>query len=152
MESILNVSFPVFGLILCGYLAARTGVLGQQSTEALNGYVYYFALPALLFVFVARAPVERVFYWPFIASFGGGYLVTMAVAFLLFRKLYAERLAATSMRSTNAVFANTGYMGIPLASTAFGDAGDHGHGVRQPDRTQPGDRADRTRRCPRGRR
>ncbi|MDX1594943.1 MAG: AEC family transporter [Gammaproteobacteria bacterium] len=122
MDLVLNVSFPVFGLILCGYLAARLGVLGQQSTQALNGFVYYFALPALLFVFVARAPVDRIFYWPFLAAFGGGYAITFGVSWLLFRKLYAERLAARAMRTSNGVFANTGYMGIPLASTAFGDA------------------------------
>jgi len=122
MELILNVSIPVFGLILCGYLAARLGVLGQQSTEALNGYVYYFALPALLFVFVARAPVERIFYAPFLAAFGGGYVITFVIAFVVFRRLYPGRLAATTMRANNAVFANTGYMGIPLASAAFGEA------------------------------
>jgi predicted permease len=122
VELILNVSFPVFGLILCGWLAARLGVLGQQSTEALNGFVYYFALPALLFIFVARAPVERVFYAPFLAAFGGGYVITFGLAWLLFRRLYPERLAVRAMRTSNTTFANTGYMGIPLASTAFGDA------------------------------
>ncbi len=122
MELILNVAFPVFGLILCGWLAARLGVLGQQSTQALNDFVYWFALPALLFIFVARAPVERIFYAPFLAAFGGGYAITFGLAWLLFRRLYPERLAARTMRTSNTTFANTGYMGIPLASTAFGDA------------------------------
>lgn len=55
MQSLLTVSLPVFGLMFCGYLAGRLRVLGADSSEALNRFVYYFALPALLFVFVARA-------------------------------------------------------------------------------------------------
>ena len=45
MDAILNVSLPVFAIILGGYLAARGGLLGQGSTVALNAFVYYFALP-----------------------------------------------------------------------------------------------------------
>ena len=55
------VVLPVFGLILAGYLAGAFRVLGQGSTDALNRFVYYFALPppsdpARLFVEVLRPP------------------------------------------------------------------------------------------------
>ena len=48
MDAILNVSIPVFAIILGGYLAARGGLLGQGSTVALNAFVYYFALPLVV--------------------------------------------------------------------------------------------------------
>jgi malonate transporter and related proteins len=121
MEPLLAVSIPVFGLILCGYLAGAFGVLGMQSSEALNRFVYYFALPALLFIFVARAPLDRIFYWPFLAAWGGSLIVTYALTAVLGKLLYRDHFAAIGLRAMNASFANTGYMGIPLAITAFGD-------------------------------
>lgn len=122
MEALLTVSLPVFGLILFGYLAGRFGVLGTQSSEALNRFVYYFALPALLFIFVARAPLERIFYWPFLAAWGGSLVLVFALTAVIGRFLYRDRLAVLALRSMNTSFANTGYMGIPLVITAFGNA------------------------------
>lgn len=122
MDALLTVSVPVFGLILCGYLAGYFGVLGAQSSEALNRFVYYFALPALLFIFVARAPLERILYWPFLAAWGGSLVLSFGLTALLARLVYRDRLAVVGLRSMNASFANTGYMGIPLAITAFGEA------------------------------
>ncbi len=120
MNALLNVSLPVFGVIFCGYLAAKLRILGPQSTEALNSFVYYFALPALLFIFVARAPVERVFYLPFLAAWGGGLVITFFIMLLVSRVFYADKLGVMTLRAMNAIFANTGYMGIPLVMTAYG--------------------------------
>jgi predicted permease len=122
VNALLNVSLPVFGVVLCGYLAAKFRLLGPQSSEALNGFVYYFAMPALLFVFVVRAPVEQIFYWPFLAAWGGGFAITFALMALISRLVYRDRLAVMTLRSMNGVFANTGYMGIPLVMTAYGEA------------------------------
>lgn len=122
MTALLNVSLPVFGIIFCGYLSARVRILGPQSTEALNSFVYYFALPALLFIFVARAPVERIIYVPFLAAWGGGLAITFILMLFVSRVFYADSLGVMTLRAMNALFANTGYMGIPLVMTAYGEA------------------------------
>lgn len=122
MYALINVSLPVFGVIFCGFLAAKFRVLGPQSSEALNSFVYYFALPALLFIFVARAPIERIFYAPFLAAWIGGLAVTFAVMLLIAWLVYRDSLAVMTLRAMNAIFANTGYMGIPLVMTAYGEA------------------------------
>lgn len=122
MNALLNVSLPVFGLIFCGYLSAKFRILGPQSSEALNSFVYYFALPALLFIFVARAPVERIFYLPFLAAWGGGLAITFILMLLVAKLIYADGLGVMTLRAMNSIFANTGYMGIPLVMTAYGDS------------------------------
>ena len=122
MNALLNVSLPVFGLIFCGYLSAKLRILGPQSSEALNSFVYYFALPALLFIFVARAPVERIFYAPFLAAWGGGLAITFTLMLLVAALVYKDGLGVMTMRAMNSIFANTGYMGIPLVMTAYGEA------------------------------
>ncbi|MDH3317276.1 MAG: AEC family transporter [Gammaproteobacteria bacterium] len=122
MNALLNVSVPVFGLIFCGYLSAKFRILGPQSSEALNSFVYYFALPALLFIFVARAPVERIFYLPFLAAWGGGLAITFILMLLVAKLVYADGLGVMTLRAMNSIFANTGYMGIPLVMTAYGES------------------------------
>ncbi len=122
MNALLNISLPVFGLIFCGYISAKFRILGPQSSEALNSFVYYFALPALLFIFVARAPIERIFYLPFLAAWGGGLTITFILMLLVAKLVYGDGLGVMTLRAMNSIFANTGYMGIPLVMTAYGES------------------------------
>jgi hypothetical protein len=123
MRAVVDVVLPVFGLILVGYLAGRFRLLGQESSEALNRFVYFFALPALLFVGMARVPVAKVFNLPFLAAFLGGIAIIFVIALVVARFAFPGRMAARSLNGLSAVFANTGYMGIPLFLTAFGPEG-----------------------------
>ncbi len=120
MIAVLNVVLPVFGIVLAGYLCGRFGVLGGASSEALNAFVYYVALPALFFISMARVPLSDILNWPFLAAYGGGALVTALIAVFVGRFLFANRPAAQVLHGLSAIFSNTGYMGIPLLITAFG--------------------------------
>jgi predicted permease len=122
MIAILNVVLPVFGIILAGYLCGRFRVLSEASSEALNRFVYFLALPALFFISMVRVPVGDVFNWRFLAAYVGGVAVTALTAVGIGRLLFANRLAASGIQGLAAIFANTGYMGIPLLVTAFGPA------------------------------
>lgn len=124
MDALVNVAFPVFAIVLSGYLSGRLGVLGGDSAAALNRFVYYFALPPLLFIFTARAPITEIFHWPFIFTFVGGTALTLLVALIVNQLFVRHRgVAELSLFSLTAVFANTAYMGIPLFATAFGPEG-----------------------------
>ena len=120
MSVILEISLPVFGLILCGYVAGVTGILGKQSAAALNGFVYYFALPALLFRFTAQTPIFEILNWNFIGSVVVGSLATYIIALTIGWGIFGYRLPVIAIAALSSVFANTGYLGIPLFLTAFG--------------------------------
>lgn len=118
--AVLDVVLPVFGIILAGFLCGRFGILGQASSEALNRFVYYVALPALFFVSMARVPVGDVLNLPFLAAFGGGVLIVAALSLPVSRAVFKNGLGPSGLHALSATFANTGYMGIPLLITAFG--------------------------------
>jgi predicted permease len=120
MLAVANVVLPVFGIILAGYLCGRFRLLGDASSEALNRFVYFVALPALFFIAMARVPLSDILNLPFLAAYGGGAAATAAIAVLAGRLLFPNRLAAIGLHGLSAIFANTGYMGIPLLVTAFG--------------------------------
>ena len=94
MLSVLTITFPFFALVLCGYLAARRGVLPQPAIPGLNAFVLYFALPCMLYRFGASTPIGKLLD-PAVA---GVYVLCALVA----------------------AFPNTGFMGVPLLVALLG--------------------------------
>ena len=123
MQAVINIVLPVFGIVLCGYAAGRLKLLGPASSEALNGFVYWVALPALFLQGLAKAPLGLIFDWPLIASFLGGIAVIFVLSFIAARLLFPGSLGAHALHALAASFPNSGYMGIPLFLLAFGEAG-----------------------------
>jgi predicted permease len=118
---VLTLVLPIFGLVLAGWLSRRLGVLGEHATSELNRFVVNLALPALLIDIVANARWSEIWQPDFIAAFGLGaallFVATVAVS------LRADRpLADAAVDALNAAYANTGFMGFPLAAAVFGAA------------------------------
>lgn len=123
MEAVVGVVLPVFAIMASGYAAGRFRVLGPAASEALNAFVYWFALPALLFHAMAKVPVAEVLHLRFLAAFGGAYLATYLLGMLAGLAFARPNLAHQGLQGLAASFANTGYMGIPLYLTAYGAGG-----------------------------
>ncbi|MGF1627358.1 MAG: AEC family transporter [Alphaproteobacteria bacterium] len=123
MQTIIEVALPIFAIIAAGYGCGRAGVLGEASSEALNRYVYYVALPALFFVSTASAPLATVFNGPLIAAFMGGLALSAALAVGIGTPLFRLGGRERVLHGMAAIFSNTGYMGIPLLTALFGAPG-----------------------------
>lgn len=112
---------PLFFVVACGYLASRW-FLDSSMLPAINQFVYYFAVPALLFRAAREMSLQGMLYWPGIAGFLMGVVLTLLVLQLVNRLLRlglrGERLIIGGMNST---FANYAYMGIPLTFTLLGE-------------------------------
>jgi malonate transporter and related proteins len=121
LDPILGAVLPVFGLIACGYLAGRFRIVTQASSAALNQFVYAFALPAMLFVAVYRGSLDEILSGAFMLAVVAATLGTAAVGFFI-SNLSGAAPAESTMRGLNASFANTGYLGIPLVTVAYGEA------------------------------
>jgi len=117
--TVLSITLPIFALILAGYISARRRWLDISATDALNRFVVYLALPALLFGATAHVTVADIAQPGFVLALAGG----MAVAFIAAVALTPSpaRLADRAIQGLNASYANTGFMGIPLCLATFGD-------------------------------
>ncbi|HYD56113.1 MAG TPA: AEC family transporter [Burkholderiales bacterium] len=118
---LLDAVFPVFGLVACGVLAGRFRLVPQASSVALNQFVYAFALPAMLFVAVYRGSLEDILSGYFLLGVVAATLGTALLGYALSRKVQDGTPAESTMRALNASFANTGYLGIPLVTVAYGE-------------------------------
>ena len=119
MLSTLMVVLPIFALILAGWLVRRVGLLSAHATTELNRFVVYLALPALLFDVMAHTHWDEIWQPGFIAVFGLSSLAVfgLTVWVRLRRPLH---LADAAIDGLNAGYANTGFMGFPLALVALG--------------------------------
>lgn len=122
MEPLVDIVLPVFAIVAAGYFCGARGILGGESSEALNRFVYYVALPALLFRAMAGVDFETVLNLPFIIGFTLPLLALWLAASLLARAVFNSDLAQATLHGMNGVLGNSGFMGIPLAITAFGEA------------------------------
>jgi predicted permease len=120
LDPVFEAVLPVFGLVASGYLAGRIGLVTQASSLALNQFVYAFALPAMLFIAVYRGSLEEILSGAFLAAVIIATVGTALAGFALSR-LAGGSPAENTMRALNASFANTGYLGIPLVTVAYGE-------------------------------
>jgi predicted permease len=122
MPSTLLIVLPIFALILTGWVARRTGALGEHATREVNRLVVYLALPALLFDIMANAEPAQIWQPGFIAAFGLGCGVVFfgTLAFSLLRR---RGLADAAIEGLNASYANTGFIGFPLIVAVVGASG-----------------------------
>jgi malonate transporter len=119
MNAVVTAALPVFALILTGWLAARWRVLGPGATDALNRYVVYLSLPALLFRAMTQVDLKHMAHWGFVGAFAGGIAITFLASFLP-PKRAPHALTDRSIEGLAASYANAGYMGIPLCLALFG--------------------------------
>jgi len=120
--AILDVTIPFFALVLCGFLAAWRRKLPQQTVAALNGFVLYFALPAMLFRFAVGAPFADVVDPGVFFSYAlTGLAVLFGVAHGL-RRFRGDRWDDAAYGAMATAWANWGYMGIALVPALLGPA------------------------------
>ncbi len=119
MLAVLQITFPFFALVLCGYLAARRRLLALEAIPGLNGFVLFFALPCLLYRFGATTPMAQLldasvfFTWLLCALVVVGVVVTAS---------RNPRIGwnDASFGALVAAFPNTGFMGMPLLVALMG--------------------------------
>jgi predicted permease len=119
---VFNVVFPIFSLILIGYVCGRTGRLGKSASIELNRFVVWLALPAQLFNFASSSSWQTLWQPGFITAF---FLSCLLVFILVLVVTWTRNrdLAAASFSGLSASYSNTGYMGIPLCVLALGQDG-----------------------------
>ncbi|MFC4561885.1 AEC family transporter [Nocardiopsis mangrovi] len=117
---LLSTMIPLLAIVLIGYLASHTRPFDGNAQKAVNDFVFYIALPALLFSAVAGSGLSEGISWTFIAAnlavlvLGSG--IGLAAGTYLLRQP-APRALTTAML---AGYGNVAYLGVPLLVTAVG--------------------------------
>jgi malonate transporter and related proteins len=119
--AVLQVTFPFFALVLCGYVAARRRLLPLEAIGGLNTFVLFFALPCMLYRFGANTPIAQLLDWAALVVYLPCALLMVAgtIAFSLNARI---RWNDAAFGALVAAFPNTGFMGVPLLVALLGPA------------------------------
>ena len=121
MLDILKVTFPFFALVLCGYVAARRGLLPLLAIPGLNTFVLFFALPCMLYRFGASVPIAQLLDPAAVVVYllCALVMVGVTVKFSMNERIHWNDAAFGALV---AAFPNTGFMGVPLLIALLGAA------------------------------
>jgi len=121
MAILFGIAAPVSALIVMGAVTMGRRWLEPVAIKGMTDFVFYAAMPSLLFRSVASAPPLRLA--DVAGSFLAGALILFVVGVLLGRWLFKARLAQSAVLGLDSVFGNTVMLGIPIVDAAYGPAG-----------------------------
>src|SRR3954469_6580976 len=79
MQAIATITVPFFAIIFFSYLAARRRWVPQEAVPAFNGFLLYFAVPAMLFRLVSEMTVIEVAQSGYLLAYSAAGIVTLLV-------------------------------------------------------------------------
>jgi predicted permease len=123
VSAVLEIVVPVFGLVLLGYAIGRPPLFGDGAARSLGTFVFYVALPALLFRSMAQQGMPDARHLAFLGTYYVSLFLLAAAAFAAFRLGFREPVAGAATLALGGSFSNVVLMGIPLAIPAFGQEG-----------------------------
>jgi malonate transporter and related proteins len=116
------VILPIFGLLAFGYGATFTRVFGDAAATALASFVFYFAIPVMLFRSMATAELPAQIAWGYLGAFYGGTVIAFGLGFGIARAAFDGPFERHAIIGFGAAFGNSVLLGVPVVLTALGDA------------------------------
>ncbi|MGR8920703.1 MAG: AEC family transporter [Gammaproteobacteria bacterium] len=123
MDTVAGVVVPVFGTVALGWVLARTGLLSGATGAALVRFMYYLAIPAMLFSSLAAADLPDAPPWTYLAAFYLPSFFVFALAMRLARRLLGWARPEAGMAGMVSGYSNMVLLGLPLGLGAYGAAG-----------------------------
>jgi hypothetical protein len=118
---LIELTAPLFLLVLLGHALARRGRWPQAATDALTRFVFAIAVPALLFRLMSglsrMPPVDA----RLLVAYFGGCLLVFVAARIAAGKLFGLGGASQSVFAIGGIFSNLVLLGVPIAKVTLGD-------------------------------
>ena len=123
MQAVIDIILPVFGLIVLGYFAARTGWVKDTAADGLTRIVFDVAMPIMLFRTMNEVATPEVSPWGLWAAYFGGCAVSWLLGMLATRSALGRAHDAAAIAGISAAYSNTMLLGLPLILKTYGDLG-----------------------------
>ncbi|MEC7236929.1 MAG: AEC family transporter, partial [Pseudomonadota bacterium] len=122
MSVVLSLTIPFFALIFLGMICRRVGFVGPADARTLSRFAFFVAMPVMVFVKIGAGNAVEILNWGFIWRYELATVIIFVGAAFLARPLFRLTRLEGGMFGLNAAYPNYGYIGVPLAILAFGDA------------------------------
>ncbi len=120
LNTFLNDVLPVFAVVAVGLAFGRAGMFDTISATAVNRFVFYVALPVLLFRLIGNAPFER-FEWELLLAYLLAEILLYAVGFVVARLLFHRPRLEALLLGMAVAFVNHVFFILPIARQIYGE-------------------------------
>lgn len=115
----VQIFLPFFCLVGLGWAAVHIQLLTPTGIQALNTFVLFFGLPAMVFLLAAQGALAAHTLGPMLLAYGVGGTVLLLLACAVYAKAGMTRPHA-GLLALATVFPNTGFLGLPLLTALLG--------------------------------
>ncbi len=112
--SIITISFPIFLIILVGYVASKFHILAHNATDLLTRLLFYIVMPITLFFDIAKLPIAQTLAWNYMGSYFLSSIVIITISVMLSRSLFNRNTPNLIINAMASTHTNTAYLALPL--------------------------------------
>jgi predicted permease len=119
----LETVLPIFALIALGWGLAASGALARSVGAGLSDFAAKVGLPILIFDTIASAKMTAAAPWLLWSCYFPGAFLAWTVGHLFAAKALRRDPHTSVIAGIGSAFANTAFIGLPLAQHAYGEHG-----------------------------
>jgi malonate transporter and related proteins len=122
VQAILITVLPVFGLIVLGFVLAKTSIIDVAAGRGISVFVFNVAIPSFLFRTVSTMQAQEAPPYALWFAFFGGLALTWIITALIAQRVDSLSQSGGAAASMATGFGNLALLGTPLALSHFGNA------------------------------
>lgn len=122
MFEILKYSLPLLGIAIFGYACSRIGIFGEKTTNFLNDFVFFVALPVQMLLQACENNISKVLQPDYLNAFILSTVIMSILTYFLMRKRFPQTLSSMALTLMSTSQVNSTYLAIPIFTIFLGNA------------------------------
>lgn len=114
MDVVLNITAPIFFLILLGFVGTKYQFLSKEALPALSKFVLYFALPSVMITKISSLDLRAVVDLSYMGVYALGGLTAFFLTLVLVKGVLKESWGNGAVSGIGAMMPNSSFIGFPI--------------------------------------
>ena len=118
---IVEILFPVFAIVLFGYVIVRLNVLSASNIDGVSRLVFNILIPVLLFNSLSKVELPAQFKWQFFLAYYVVVLLIYGLAMWASKRFFTYSRPEQGIFGMGSAYSNLVLVGLPIINAGFGD-------------------------------
>lgn len=110
----INAILPALIISVVGFVLAKFNVINEAGQKSLSKLTFLLLIPSLLFLGIAQADLDSVFYGQYLTAYFIPVLITFATAMVIARVAFGLKEPSQTIFALGSVYANATIIGLPI--------------------------------------
>jgi predicted permease len=114
LDVVLNITAPIFFLILLGFVGTKYQLLSKEALPALSKFVLYFALPSVMITKISSLDLRAVVDLSYMGVYALGGVTAFFLTLVLVKGVLKESWGNGAVSGIGAMMPNSSFIGFPI--------------------------------------